>query len=153
MLKLSYRSEMSQASRQRCCRGACQMSERLKKYKLESRGFETSRDLAVRRLTYFIYDTWFWLNRLNVICSFPFTSLKASLQTSISGWRQWLTRSFNVWFSVIFPRKFAMKGLFTFYHTVCRRNACHKFCAPYTYVLLTNWFAAFVWISLLSAPS
>ena len=30
---------------------ACQISERSEKSKLESRGFETSRDLAVRRLT------------------------------------------------------------------------------------------------------
>ena len=29
----------------------CQISERLEKFKPESRGFETSRDLAVRRLT------------------------------------------------------------------------------------------------------
>ena len=39
------------APRQRCCRGACQISERLEKSKPESRDFETSRDLAVRRLT------------------------------------------------------------------------------------------------------
>ena len=40
-----------QASRQHCCRDGCQISKRLKKSKHESRGFETSRDLAVRRLT------------------------------------------------------------------------------------------------------
>ena len=34
---------------QRCCRGACQISERLEKAKPESRGFKTSRDLAERR--------------------------------------------------------------------------------------------------------
>ena len=33
-----------------CCRGTCQISEQLEKFKPESRGFETSRDLAVRRL-------------------------------------------------------------------------------------------------------
>ena len=33
------------------CRGACRISERLKKSKLESRGFEASRDLLLRRLT------------------------------------------------------------------------------------------------------
>ena len=45
------RSEIWQAPRQRCCQGACQISERLEKSKTESRGFETSRDLVVRRLT------------------------------------------------------------------------------------------------------
>ena len=42
-----------ESSRQRCYRGACQISERLVKSKSESRGFarccETSRDFAVRR--------------------------------------------------------------------------------------------------------
>ena len=38
-----------QASRQRCCRCGCQISERLAKIKPQSRGFKTSRDLAVRR--------------------------------------------------------------------------------------------------------
>ena len=46
-----YRSEIWQASRQRCCLDTCQISERLEKFKPESRGFETLRDLAVRRLT------------------------------------------------------------------------------------------------------
>ena len=36
-------------SRQRCWRGACLMSERLEKFKPESRGFETSWVFAVRR--------------------------------------------------------------------------------------------------------
>ena len=35
--------------RQRWCQGTCQISERLEKFKDESRGLETSRDLAVRR--------------------------------------------------------------------------------------------------------
>ena len=43
----SCRFEIWRASRQRCCRGACQISERLEKFKSESRGFKTSRDLAV----------------------------------------------------------------------------------------------------------
>ena len=51
MLQWSYRSEIRQAPRQQRCRGTCQISERLEKFKSESRGFETSRDLAVRRLT------------------------------------------------------------------------------------------------------
>ena len=34
---------------QRCCLGSCQISERLEQAKSESRGFETSRDLAVRQ--------------------------------------------------------------------------------------------------------
>ena len=35
--------------RQRCCRGTCQISGQLEKPKPTSHGFETSRDLAVRR--------------------------------------------------------------------------------------------------------
>ena len=35
------------SSRQWCCRGACQIAERLDKSKPKSRGFEASRDLAV----------------------------------------------------------------------------------------------------------
>ena len=49
MLLSSHRSDILQASRQHCCRGASQISELLKKSKPGSRGFETSRDLAVRR--------------------------------------------------------------------------------------------------------
>ena len=37
--------------RQCCCRGACQISEQLEKSKPKSRGFETSRGIAVRRLS------------------------------------------------------------------------------------------------------
>ena len=51
MLQWSYRSEIRQAPRQQRCRGTCQISERLEKFKPEFRGFTTSRDLAVRRLT------------------------------------------------------------------------------------------------------
>ena len=47
MLQLSYRSEIWQAHRQQ----RCQISERLEKFKPESRGFETSRDIAVRLFT------------------------------------------------------------------------------------------------------
>ena len=49
MLQWSYRSEDLQASRQRCCKGACQIAERLERSKQESRCFEASRDLVVRR--------------------------------------------------------------------------------------------------------
>ena len=49
-LKLSHRFEIWQAHRQQCCRCACQISERSDKYKYQSRGFETSRDLTIRRL-------------------------------------------------------------------------------------------------------
>ena len=45
----SYRSEIWPTFRQRCCRGAWQILELLEKYKPESRSFETTRDLAVRR--------------------------------------------------------------------------------------------------------
>ena len=57
MLWWSYRSEIWQASRQRCRRCACQISERLFKSKPKSHGFETSRDLALIRLT-----AW-WIQR------------------------------------------------------------------------------------------
>ena len=45
------RSEIWQAPRQQCCRAACQISERCDNYSIQSRGFETSLDLAVRRFT------------------------------------------------------------------------------------------------------
>ena len=44
-----HRSTIWQAFRQLCCRGACQISDRFEKPKPESRGFENSGDLAVRR--------------------------------------------------------------------------------------------------------
>ena len=47
-IKLTFITQR-QVSQQLNCRGACQISERLEKYKPESRGLETSRDLAVRR--------------------------------------------------------------------------------------------------------
>ena len=46
----SNRSTIRQASRQRCCRDACQISERYDHHKIQSRDFETSRYLTVRRL-------------------------------------------------------------------------------------------------------
>ena len=49
MLYWSYRSEIWQASKQRCCRCVCQMSEWLEKSKTEYSRFETSWDLAVWR--------------------------------------------------------------------------------------------------------
>ena len=48
--KLSYRFEIWQAHRQHCCRGACQISKRCDNLNYQSRGFETSRDLTIRRL-------------------------------------------------------------------------------------------------------
>ena len=49
-LELSDRSEIWQALRQQCCRCACQISKRYDNLKYQSRGFETSRDLTLRRL-------------------------------------------------------------------------------------------------------
>ena len=43
-------SEIWQAPRQQRCRDACQISELNDHYNTQSRGFETSRDLSVRRL-------------------------------------------------------------------------------------------------------
>ena len=48
MLWLSYRSEIWQASRQRCCRNACQISELLEKSKPESRGTRFCGKTSVR---------------------------------------------------------------------------------------------------------
>ena len=52
---ISNRSEIWQAPRQSCCRDACQMSERYDRYNIQSRGFETSRDLAVRGPGFFLF--------------------------------------------------------------------------------------------------
>ena len=49
-LDFSSRSEIWLAHRQRCCRDACQISERYYHYNMQSRDFDTSRDLVVRRL-------------------------------------------------------------------------------------------------------
>ena len=49
MLKWSCCSDIWQAYRQCCCRCACKISERVEKSKPEYRGFDTSRDLVVRR--------------------------------------------------------------------------------------------------------
>ena len=49
-LELSDRSEIWQAFRQHCWRCACKMSKRYENLKYQSRGFDTSRDLTIRRL-------------------------------------------------------------------------------------------------------
>ena len=49
MLWISDRYEIWQAVQQRCCRGACQIPDRLEMSKPEFRVLETSRDLTVRR--------------------------------------------------------------------------------------------------------
>ena len=53
-LELSYRSAIWQAQRQYCCRRACQISKRCNNSNCQSRGFETSRDLTMKRLI------WYW---------------------------------------------------------------------------------------------
>ena len=45
----SNRLDIWQAPREQFCRDACHISERYDQYNTQSRGFETSRDLAVRR--------------------------------------------------------------------------------------------------------
>ena len=50
-LNFSNPSEIWQAPRQQCCRDACPISEWYNHYNTQSRGFETSWDLTVRRLT------------------------------------------------------------------------------------------------------
>ena len=49
-LELSDRSEIWQAPRQQGCRSACQNSKRCDNLDNQCRGFETSRDLTIRRL-------------------------------------------------------------------------------------------------------
>ena len=49
-LEFSDRCEIWQALRQHCCRRACQISQRYDNLNCRSRGFETSRDLTIRRL-------------------------------------------------------------------------------------------------------
>ena len=49
-LEFSDRSEIWQALQQHCCRCACQISKRYANSKYQSRGFDTSRDLTIRRL-------------------------------------------------------------------------------------------------------
>ena len=49
-LELPDRSEIWQAPRQQSCRSACQISKRCDNLNYQSRGFETSRDLTIRRL-------------------------------------------------------------------------------------------------------
>ena len=48
-LIFSSHSEIWQAPQQQHCRNVCQIAERYDHYNIESRGFETSRDLVVRR--------------------------------------------------------------------------------------------------------
>ena len=48
--ELSDCSEIWQAPRQHCCRGACHISEQCDNSNYQSRGFETSRDFTIRRL-------------------------------------------------------------------------------------------------------
>ena len=48
-LDFSNRSWIWQTPGQQRCRDACQISERRDRYNIQSRGFETSQDLAVRR--------------------------------------------------------------------------------------------------------
>ena len=50
-LELTNHSEIWQVPRKQRCRDACQISEQYNHYNIQSHGFETSRDLAVRRLT------------------------------------------------------------------------------------------------------
>ena len=49
-LELSDRSEIWQAPRQHCCRGACQISKRYEHFKTRSPAFETLRDFTIWRL-------------------------------------------------------------------------------------------------------
>ena len=48
-LNFYNRSDIWKAPRQQRCRDACRISERCGQYSIQSRGFDTSRDLAVRR--------------------------------------------------------------------------------------------------------
>ena len=57
-----------QEPRQQRCRDACQISERYEHYTIQSRGFETSRDLTVRRpLVFYSSDRQNDASRLNAV--------------------------------------------------------------------------------------
>ena len=87
LLSWSYRFAIWRASRQRCCQGACQISELLEKSEYESHGFENSWDLAAARRP----SVW-WIGTLMpymyrpelVIAVFPFfDNQRASLSTTV----------------------------------------------------------------------
>ena len=61
-LELADRSEIWQEHRQHCCWCACQISERCDNLNYQYRGFETSRDLTVRRLI------GYWNGALDAMC-------------------------------------------------------------------------------------
>ena len=66
-LESSDRSEFWQAPRQQCCRSASQISKRCDNLNYQSRGFETLRDLTIRRLIGYwnggLISSW-WLREL-----------------------------------------------------------------------------------------
>ena len=78
--ELSDRSEIYQAPRQQGCRSACKISKRCDNLKYQSRGFETSRDLTIRRLI----EYW---NGAQVVW-WPKTSVSAAM--GMSGWHIWI---------------------------------------------------------------
>ena len=51
LFRIASRSEIWQPHRHHCCRCACQISKRCDNLNYQSRGFETSRDLTIRRLS------------------------------------------------------------------------------------------------------
>ena len=53
---LSDRSEICQVNRQHSYRGACRIPERSHYFNIQSRGFETSRDLIIRRLQFLLVN-------------------------------------------------------------------------------------------------
>ena len=95
-LDFSNRSQIWQAPRQQRCRDACQISERYDHYNIQSRGFETSRDLAVRRLTAYrgpdSVATQYWLQSR---CGWWF--IQRCLLSSTVYYPQW----FCMWFLLI----------------------------------------------------
>ena len=97
MLEWLDRSEFWQASRQCCCRGARQISERLEKSKPEYCGFATSRNHAVRRLvnrghvvftrdcsTFIMITYW----SMGILSGLVFLVYELTLQTALNGYSQ-----------------------------------------------------------------
>ena len=63
--KCLYRFEIWQVRRQQCCRGVCQISKRSGNSRYKSRGYETLRELTIRRIMILKQDhrrqkDWYW---------------------------------------------------------------------------------------------
>ena len=70
-LELCDRSEIWQARRQQCCLRACQISKRCDDFNYQSRGFESSRNLMIRRLIGYWNGALMVTKPISFVPSFP----------------------------------------------------------------------------------